>query len=345
MIPEKQLQEIRDYLKKTENPLFFHDDDPDGICSYLLLKKYIDKGKGTMVKMAPILDSTLLRKVEEYSPDYIFIVDIPIVTQEFIDSVNVPVVWIDHHPPVKLKGVHYYNPRLNEPKDKKPATYYCYKVTKQNIWLAMIGCLGDGLLPEFTKDFIKEYPDLLDEDASIKKAIYNSRIGKLVEIFSFTPKGRTSEVNKAVNIISKIESPYEILDQTTPKGKYIVRRIKGLYSEYEKLLKKALAEVPKEKVFFFSYATSKNSFTSELATDLLHKHPSKIIIVGREKDDRIKLSIRSSNIDISKVTKDCMSNIRGYAGGHEFACGGNILKEDFPIFLKRFKDKIKQKKI
>ena len=38
-----------------------------------------------------------------------------------------------------------------------------------------------------------------------------------------------------------------------------------------------------------------------------------------------------------------MQGIEGYAGGHEHACGGNIAKKDFSIFMERFKEKINRK--
>ena len=43
MIPKKKLEELKDILQKAKNPLFFHDDDPDGLASFLLLRKF--KGK------------------------------------------------------------------------------------------------------------------------------------------------------------------------------------------------------------------------------------------------------------------------------------------------------------
>ena len=40
MLTDAQIQEIRGFLEKAENPLFLFDDDPDGLTSYLLLKKH-----------------------------------------------------------------------------------------------------------------------------------------------------------------------------------------------------------------------------------------------------------------------------------------------------------------
>ena len=73
MITKKQIEEIRGYLNKAENPLFFFDDDPDGLCSYLILKKYIGKGKGVVLKTKPILEEGFYMKIQEYNPDYVFI--------------------------------------------------------------------------------------------------------------------------------------------------------------------------------------------------------------------------------------------------------------------------------
>ena len=158
MIPQKQLEEIRSYLKKSENPLFFFDDDCDGLCSYLLLKRYIKNGKGIILKTSPNLDMSFVKKVQENMPDLVVILDQPIIAQEFIDNVHVPIVWIDHHPIVKRNGIHYYNPLQLDKDDNRPVSYWCYQITKQDQWLAVIGSVADWHIPEFIEDFIKNYP-------------------------------------------------------------------------------------------------------------------------------------------------------------------------------------------
>ena len=342
MLTLKQIEELRTHLKTAENPLFFYDDDPDGICSYLLLKKYVEKGKGVILKASPRLDINLKRKLEEHYPDKIFVLDIPIITQEFIDIAKSPIYWIDHHPPLDLKGVHYYNPLLTKPIDNKPVSYYCYKITEQSLWLSVVGCIADHFIPEFLPEFIKKYPDLLTKESNIDDIIFKTKLGELIKVFSFIAKGDTSDVNKSISIISKIDSPYEIINQETPRGKYIYKKVQRLYKEYNKVLRIALSDKPKDKVFFFQYA-NKNSFTSELAGELLYRFPDKIVVVAREKSGQLKLSFRSKKISIRSIIEECMQGIEGYAGGHEHACGGNIAKEDFSIFMERFREKINRK--
>jgi single-stranded DNA-specific DHH superfamily exonuclease len=39
MLNDKQIDEIREHLEKAQNPLFFFDNDDDGLCSFLLLQR------------------------------------------------------------------------------------------------------------------------------------------------------------------------------------------------------------------------------------------------------------------------------------------------------------------
>jgi single-stranded DNA-specific DHH superfamily exonuclease len=341
MIPKKQINEIRKYLKKAENPLFFFDDDPDGLCSYLLLKKYIKRGKGVVVKATPYLDEKYKRKLDEYSPDFIFVLDMPNITQDFINLANVPIIWIDHHPPIERKGVHYYNPRLSKPKDYKPVSYYCYKITKKNLWIATVGSVADCHIPEFINEFSKKYPELIKKPtSSVRELNFNTKLGELIRIFSFLLMGRTSEVNKRINILTKINEPKEILEQTTPKGSFIVKKTKKVRKNYNKLLKNALSEIKEEKICIYIY-TGKDSFTSELVDELIYRKKCEVMIVGREKNDEIKISIRSNKIKLLKIIKKALSGLGGYGGGHDYATGCNIAKKDFGLFIERFKELVK----
>src|SRR3989344_7548257 len=100
MLTEKQISEIKEHLERAQNPLFFFDNDQDGLCSFLLLQRYLGRGKGVPIKSFPGMTADYFRKVQELGADYIFILDKPIVLDEFFEEaqkVNMPVVWIDHH--------------------------------------------------------------------------------------------------------------------------------------------------------------------------------------------------------------------------------------------------------
>ena len=119
MLTEEQVDEIREHLEKAQNPLFFFDNDNDGLCSFLLLQRFIGRGKGVAIRSFPDLNESYYRKVKELKPDYIFILDKPVVSDGFLEKAredNIPVVWIDHHQTegFERKGVDYYNPFLND---------------------------------------------------------------------------------------------------------------------------------------------------------------------------------------------------------------------------------------
>ena len=110
------LKEIKNYLDDCENPLFFFDDDSDGLSSFLLLYKYTESGRGIAITR-PTVDESYSKKVDEYKPDVIFILDKHKIEQDFVDKINVPIIWIDHHPVVEIKGVRYFNPIIYNQKN------------------------------------------------------------------------------------------------------------------------------------------------------------------------------------------------------------------------------------
>ncbi len=338
MIPKKELEKVRNALEKSENPLFFFDDDPDGLASYLLLKKYINKGKGIVIKNTPSLSSIYIRKIREQSPDIVFVLDKPDIDQEFIDQAKKPTVWIDHHPIIQKQGLFLHiNPRLKKPNTNPPTSYLCYKIAKnKNMWIAAVGIVGDWQIPKFLNSFLKKYPDLAIKTKNPEELLYKTPIGHLARFFSFILKGKTSEVRKSVSILSKIDSPYELLNKETPRARYLYKKFDKVNKEYNNLLKGVKAK-GKEKLLVFTYPSIKTSFTGDLANELLYKYPKKVILIAREKSGEMRLSLRSKAKRIDTILKKALQDVDGYGGGHEHACGGSIKIYDFTKFIKNLR--------
>ena len=339
MLGEKEINNIREELKNCKNPLFFFHDDPDGLCSFLLLYRYIKEGSGVVVKAKPTLDKRFISKVHEYSPDKVFIVDVPIVDQEFIDEAKTKVVWIDHHEPLERDNVLYFNPRIKNKSDGIPATRICYEVTKQDLWIAAVGCIGDWHIPDFFQEFKDRYA-LVDDANDVGKIYFTSKLGLLVRIFSYILKGNTNDANKCFKILTRIEDPNEILEQTTSRGKFIYKRYEQISEKYQELIMEALKHVTKDELVVYIYEENKMSFNSDLANELIYRFPDKIIIVGRERKDEIRLSIRSTKKLLPPILKKALVGLVGYGGGHEYACGANIKKEDFKRFIENIREQI-----
>ncbi len=341
MLPEKDIQKIREELDNCSNPFFLFDDDPDGLTSFLLLYRYKQAGNWSFIKASAELGEEYLSRVFETKADKIFVLDKPMVSQDFIDKANVPVVWIDHHPPVKRYNVKYFNPRIYDYNDYSSTSRICYEVVKQDLWIAMIGITGDWQLTELSKEFHKKYPDLYPEVKRPEDALFGTKTGKLVRIFSFILKGKTSEIKKCVKYLITIKSPYEIMEKKTKEGRYVYERFEKVEREYNKLLKEAKNSVTEDKILLYSYTELNTSFTSDLSNELLYLYPDKFVIVCRQKSGEMKCSLRYSKARIQPILERAFNaGVKGYGGGHEHAAGANIKEEDFEKFLEIIRESI-----
>jgi len=346
MLTEKQVNEIKDHLEKAQNPLFFFDNDVDGLCAFLLLRRYFGRGKGVAVKSFPDLNLSYFRKINELKADYVFVLDKPIISKDFLKEIekrNIPLVWIDHHEMDKReipKFVHYYNPVFNSSEDKgsEPTTYLCYQVTRQagkkDLWIAIAGCIADGYVPDFYLELKEVYPDLYFKSEKAFDILYNSELGRIIRILSFALKDRTTNVIKMIKFLSEASSPHDVLKENN-KNYLMHKRFNQVNLKYQKLLKKAEETGFKsEKLLFFQYGGDL-SISADLANELAYKFPNKTVVVAYIRGIKANISIRGK-----KIRKPSINAIKGLedatAGGHEDATGAKIQVED----LEKFKENL-----
>jgi single-stranded DNA-specific DHH superfamily exonuclease len=342
-LKDKEIKKIKEELDNSTRPIFLFHDDADGLCSFLLLYRYIKEGIGVVVKSRPSVDEKFIRKVVDYEADKVFVLDLALMKQEFVNGVKRPVIWIDHHKPNELNKVTYFNPRVHKSDIIYPATNICYDVVKQDLWIAMAGCVGDWYLPEFKDEFCEKYPDLLDKNIkSPPEALFDSKLGKLVKIINFILKGDTRKVKNSVKVMTRIKSPYEILNQETAQGKYLYKIYEKINEPYEAMLKEAKKKVGKEKLVVYTYQDDRMSFTGEVSNELLYRNPDKVIIIAREKNGEMRMSLRSSDVILPPILDKVLAGLEGYGGGHEHACGACVKKEDFKQFINDLKNEIKE---
>ncbi len=330
MLTANQIKEIRVHLEKAQNPLFFFDNDNDGLCSFLLLQRYIDKGKGFPIKTSPELTEDYFRKINELKPDYLFILDQPEVSEGFfkrVREINLPVVWIDHHNIDRKKipkFVNYYNPVFNTEKSNEPVTALCYQISnkKEDRWIAIVGCISDKFVPKYYLNFKKDFPDLSVSSEDAFEIYYNSQIGKIATIFCFALMDRTTNVINMLKFLRKVKSPYEVLEDNSQTHS-MHKRFRELYSKYQKLIDKAKKQANTfEKIIFFKYSGD-ISMSAEISNKLKYLFPEKIIAVAKISGSRVGISIRGKNIrePVLKV----LENFEGATGGgHEAAVGIQI---------------------
>lgn len=351
MLTEKQINEIRIHLDKAQNPLFFFDSDNDGLMSFLLLQRFIERGKGVVVKGTHNLSESYFRKVNELNPDYVFILDLPKVEQSFFDKVNeknLPVVWIDHHNMENQempKGEYsYYNPYNND-KSNEPVAYLSYKITenKKDIWLAVIGCVSDYYMPDFYEEFREKYPDFAIENPETPYHVfYGSEIGKIARILDFALKDRTTNVINMMRFMMKVKEPVEILQEDS-KTRQILKRYNEINKKYQVILDKARMEGEKDgKLLYFEYGGDL-SLTSNLSNQLSHEFPKKIIIIIYSNKDSSNVSVRGKFEDVRTITLKAIDGIEGaVGGGHEHATGAKMNTEYLPVFRERIEKSVKE---
>ena len=342
MIPDEKLKEIKKFLDESSNPLFFFDDDADGVSSFLLCYHHKKKGHGVIINSSPRVTKQHLRKVKEYNPDLVVVLDLAEIDQEFIDNCPCKVLWVEHHQVLERKEVNYYNPRMWPPEDNRPVTYWIYKAIGGPIWIATLGSVGDWYMPEFLHEFKENYPDLMESEVNNpEKALFNSSFSKLFRVYSFNFKGAARNAMQSVKVLTRIKNPYEILKQETKEGKFLYKKFEEVEKEYQALLKKVKPEG--EKLLYFEYTEKKYAFTSDISNYLVANNPDKLTFVARKKGDEMICSFRtgqSGKYDALKILKKSLEGVEGHGGGHKVACGAVIKVKDFEKFKENVKNNL-----
>jgi len=341
MLTQEEILEIRGLLESAVNPLFYFDNDQDGLSSYLLLKRFIGKGNGVPVKTSP-LDMNYFRRVNEFDPDIVFILDQPTVSIEFFKALEErgqKVVWIDHHE-IDLETIpswiKYYNPLYNKMHENNPVTFLCYQITnrKEDSWIAIAGCIADKYVPNYYSEFLKDYPDLGIVSNDAFEIFYNSSIGKISRMMGAGLKDRTTNVIAMIRFLISAKSPYEVLEEKR-ENKTMHKRFNSIDSKFKKLISKAKENISGEKVLFFQYS-GETSMSADIANKLSYLYPDKYIIVAFIRGARVNLSIRGKNsreVSAKAISEFPLST----SGGHKDAVGAQLNSDEVLKFVENFK--------
>jgi oligoribonuclease NrnB/cAMP/cGMP phosphodiesterase (DHH superfamily) len=335
MLNRDELDEIKERLERSQNPLFFFDNDVDGLCSFLILRRSIGRGRGVAIKSFPDLKEQYIRKVEELNPDAVFILDKAEVSKEFVDAVElrgIPITWIDHHESKTSKEIIEKTSYYNSMPSAEPVTYIAQKVfnRQEDLWLATIGCISDVYMPDFASKFQDKYPELFNSKLSAFDALHGTEVGKVAKMLSFGLMDTITNVVKLIKYLFKAKDIYSILEENQ-NTKQLHKRYAELNEFYNKQLEKAEDSFDKNSpVLFFSYS-GKTSMSSEIANRLFYDHKDKLIVVAFKRPEKTNISIRGKNA--LKITYKAIEGIQGATGGgHEEATGAMTPIDDFEKF-------------
>lgn len=349
------VEAFRSFVANARRPVVLYDDDPDGVTSYAMLARALERAgavniTGIVVKKTPEVNEGFIKKTLSAHPDIIFILDKPKVADKFLEKMNVPVIWLDHHLPSAqdrdYELLTYFNPRVADDADNKPTCHWVYFFVGEpdDLWVALLGVVADWHIPDFIAEAKKRYGFLLPKKWSRVEDLYlDNPLATLIRVVNFNLKGDVRETLRGIEAFRKVREPQEILEQTSEAGSFLWGQYKKYADEYDALLARArtTAEENKEDaLLLFIYETKNNSFTSELSNELLIRYPHKIVVVGRHDRGEVKASLRSGpgSPDVDQALKVAVKDLRGYGGGHKKACGACIHEDDWPVFLERFRE-------
>jgi len=335
MLNKSQLEEIRNQLEASQNPLFFYDNDVDGLCSFLILRRSLDRGKGVAIKSFPDLKAQYTHKVEELNPDLIVILDKAELDPEFANHAEekgIPILWIDHHktktPKETVDKTSYYTTFP----EAEPVSYITQKIFNRpkDIWLSLIGCIGDVYMPDFAEQFSKENPDLLPSTENAFTALQTTTLGKIARKLNFGLMDTTTNILKLIKYLFKATTPYDLLEENE-ETKQFHKRSNQLEEFYQKQIEKAESHFnPESKLLFFAYSGN-TSMSSEISNRLAFNHKDKLIVTAFLRPEKANISVRGH--DALKITKAATKDILGATGGgHPEATGAMVPISDFQTF-------------
>ena len=342
MLTTAQLVDLRERLERSQNPIFIYDNDADGLCSYVLLRRFLGRGKGMAVRTHPDIDAGYARKAQSLGADLVIVLDCPFLGDAFVEELvkaSIPILWIDHH---VVDSSHYthshvtaFNPARSVKPSAEPVTYWCYKTTQrtEDMWIALMGCVADHYLPAFARTVGKLYPEFWKQ--GIRKpfeAYYDSELGTLARALGFGLKDSVSHVVYLQNFLIGCSSPQLMLAELSSPSSF-AETYARLKKRYNALIAEALT-ISHDKVVFYRYSGTL-SISSELANELSYRFPQRYIVVAYVNAGVCTMSLRGTNVK-SFLEQLLPSFDSATGGGHPDAVGARIRAEDIERFKESF---------
>ncbi len=348
MLSEKQILELREHLERAQNPIFYYDNDCDGLCSFVLLRRFLGRGKGVSIRRFPDLNKDYARKARELNADYVFVLDKPVLSKEFVESISamgLPLVWIDHHDlPVQdfekeFDHLYVYNPMRNvgTAKSNEPVTYLTYRITgrEEDVWIGVMGCIADHYLPDFVSLFERRYPELWGDVEEAFDAYYRTEIGRIARALNFGLKDSVTHVVQLQNFLILCKGPGEVLSEVP--GNYAFRKkYRAIELKSEGFVKKAATSLH-DNIIFFSYSGDL-SISSDISNALSYRYQDAYIGVAYINGDIVNISLRGKNVKL--ILERILRFVSGSGGGHADAVGSRIRVSDLTRFQELFEQEV-----
>lgn len=329
------LNKAREMLENAQNPFFLYDNDADGFCSFVLLRRWLERGTSLVVRSYPALDERYAHAAVEAHADLVVVLDRAVLGENFLavlERANVPILWLDHHVSEMLEGfplVSGYNP-IHSGKEAVPVTAIAYAITKRkgDLWIAMMGCIADHYLPDFVSDFKKKHKELWGTVKKPFDAYFGTEIGRLARAVGFGIKDSLTGVRYVENFFIEcmsVEQAFGELDSDS----IFAHAYRNRMHRYRELIGKALEL--KGPFIFFRYS-GLLSVNAELANELCYRFPKAFVVVAYTHHAIANISIRGKHA-LSVLNEAIINFPSASGGGHQEAVGARIKTSELNDFV------------
>ena len=325
-------------IEEGDNVIVICHNDADGICSAVLLNKYLkskDIDTDFIVQPMPV-DENLVGRLKSYFPKNIIIVDIAIDQQlSLIKNLNkmANVAVIDHHQienDLNKIGVVHYNPRFEDKNVYQSASYCTYKICsklmdmKKWLWVTGVGMVADYALGD-SKDLVKKLSQKYGTEE-----LYETILGTLTDIITYTKATRKVYLTKIIDIIDEMEKPEDIYE--IKEGKKMVEAYEIVKQEITNIINEAKRDNKPD--YLLHEMESDYNLRSPISTKLSEIFEGKFIGIYQKIGSKYKLSARNQSDDanVAKILKKATRGLKASAGGHKNAAGATIDEKNWQEF-------------
>ena len=339
---EDKVIKFLDSVKSTDNVVIIYNNDGDGICSCVLIKKILEtKGVDPYIIAQPMPpDKNLQKKLQTTVPTKIIFLDMaidqqPHVVKKFASISDILI--IDHHSiknNMNSMNVVHYNPRFEGEKIYQSTTYCAYKFGadmmefSDNLWVAAVGMVSDYNL-EDSQDIVEK----VAEKYSVSKSLYKSIFGRLADMIAYTKSTKMLSCDELVDLFGS--TTLENIENAKNYDK-MLQSFQIVDKEINEILDDAEKNSEKIGDIIFYNIKSRYGLSSVISTRLSTKHKDNILIIYEKSKSHIKLSARnqSRRFNLGKLFQQAMQGIEGSGGGHEAAAGATMKESDWEKFKK-----------
>ncbi len=349
------------HLHRGQKITIIHDDDPDGICSAVLLSKSCRKLTSTKpgihsTEYGQSLTHGLLNALREETPASIIFTDVPAIPRDMLaEACKIAgVLVLDHHYPEPYREVAYANPRLLEPSAYLPSSFLAFHASRRVglpsdfCWIAGIGVLADHGVKNCRSLFRllkSRFPDLIGGVRMADAALMDtSPLGKLtMMITSANIANPRDGARTAFKALEAASSYRDILEGDSREARELRSWHHIVQKEFKRIIKDAQSNVervaPRIVLYRFESPLRVKSMVANRLPRLFKKE---IVLVIQKDGTYTHISLRRgdrNHVDLRSLVQRAIEAIPdANGGGHPEASAARLPTSQVDKFLKQIRE-------